>query len=124
MGMQITSLSGAGTAVQYGLSGDKRLRPFLPGERNAESVQSETTQSGNIEPQLLNLGAAVSELEQISQAFDRRLKFVIDQESSRVRVKVIDNETDKVIRELPPEELQRLHGRIRETIGFLYDRTV
>ena len=124
MGMQIMSLSGTSTAVQYGLSGDKRLRPALLGERNAGPDQTETTQSENREPLPINLGAAVSELEQISQAFDRRLKFVIDQESSRVRVKVIDNETDKVIRELPPEELQRLHGRIRETIGFLYDRTV
>ena len=124
MGMQITSLSGTSTAVQYGLSGDKRMRPTLLGERSAGSKQLESTQSENRETQPLNLRAAASELEQISQAFDRRLKFVIDQESSRVRVKVIDNETDKVIRELPPEELQRLHGRIKETIGFLYDRTV
>ena len=124
MGTKITSLSTTIAAKQYELSGDKRLRPSLLGERSASSEHLKTTQSENIEPQQLNLRADVSELEQISQGFDRRLKFVIDQESNRVRVKVIDNKTDKVIRELPPEELQRLNGRIKETIGFLYDRTV
>jgi len=29
-----------------------------------------------------------------------------------------------VIKVLPPEELQRLHSRIRETMGFLFDRMV
>jgi flagellar protein FlaG len=71
-----------------------------------------------------DLKQTTSDLEQISLAFNRRLKFVIDQESKEIIVKVIDNETDKVIKVLPPEELQRLHSRIRETIGFLFDRMV
>jgi flagellar protein FlaG len=37
---------------------------------------------------------------------------------------VIDPETDKVIKILPPEELQRLHSRIQETIGFFFDERV
>jgi flagellar protein FlaG len=39
-------------------------------------------------------------------------------------IKVIDNETDKVIKVLPPEELQRLHSSIRDTIGVLFDKMV
>jgi flagellar protein FlaG len=66
----------------------------------------------------------VKDLEQIGLAFNRRLKFVIDHESKEVTIKVIDNETDKVIKELPPEELQRLHQRIRDTMGFLFDQRV
>jgi len=41
-----------------------------------------------------------------------------------VVVKVIDGETDKVIKVLPPEELQRLHVRIREAIGLLFDEKI
>ncbi|MDR0400367.1 MAG: flagellar protein FlaG [Treponema sp.] len=63
-------------------------------------------------------------LEQISLSFDRRLQFVVDHQSNEVTIKVIDRETDKVIKVLPPEELQRLHSRIEETIGFLLDKTV
>jgi flagellar protein FlaG len=63
-------------------------------------------------------------LEQISLSFNRRLQFVVDHQSNEVTVKVIDKTTDKVIKVLPPEELQRLHSRIEETIGFLFDQTV
>ncbi len=38
-------------------------------------------------------------------------------------VKVIDGNTDKVIKELPPKELQRVHMRIREAIGLLLDES-
>jgi uncharacterized FlaG/YvyC family protein len=65
-----------------------------------------------------------ADLERITSAMNRKLKFVVDHESHEVTVKVIDRETDKVIKVLPPEELQRLHSRIEETIGFLFDERV
>jgi flagellar protein FlaG len=58
---------------------------------------------------------------QVGQAFNRKLQFEVDQDSSQVIVKVIDRETDKVIREIPPEELQRMHSSLRDTIGFLFN---
>jgi flagellar protein FlaG len=72
----------------------------------------------------LEIAQTAAELEQISMAFDKKLKFVVDHQSHEVIVKVIDSATDKVIKILPPEELQRTHRRIRETIGFLFDEKV
>jgi flagellar protein FlaG len=70
----------------------------------------------------------MADLERVSLALNRRLKFEVDHESHEVTVKVIDGETDKVIRELPPEELRRMHTNIKktleETIGFLFDERV
>ena len=66
----------------------------------------------------------VEELEMLSWAFNRRLKFTINDELDQVVVKVIDSETDKVIKELPPEALQRVHARIREAIGLLLDEEI
>jgi len=48
----------------------------------------------------------------------------VDHHSNEVIVKVIDKETDKVIKELPPEELQRLHRKLKEAIGLLFDEMV
>ena len=70
------------------------------------------------------LHSMAADLEQISLAFNKKLQFVVDHRSNEVTVKVIDKETDKVIKELPPEELQRLHNKLRETIGFLFDERV
>jgi flagellar protein FlaG len=64
------------------------------------------------------------DLEQISLSFNRKLQFVVDHQSNEITVKVIDRATDKVVKVLPPEELQRLHSRIEETIGFLFDEKV
>ncbi|MDR1418853.1 MAG: flagellar protein FlaG [Treponema sp.] len=65
-----------------------------------------------------------ADLERISLTFNKKLQFVVDHQSHEVTVKVIDTATDKVIKVLPPEELQRLHNKIRETMGFLFDESV
>ena len=68
--------------------------------------------------------AAAADIERISLAFNKKLQFIVDHQSNEVIVKVIDGETDKVIKVLPPEELQRLHNKLKETIGFLFDQRV
>ncbi|MDR0447742.1 MAG: flagellar protein FlaG [Treponema sp.] len=66
----------------------------------------------------------MADLEKITVAFNKKLKFEINHQSRDVMVKVIDPETDKVIKELPPKELQRLHSRLKETMGFLFDERI
>ena len=68
--------------------------------------------------------AAAAEMERVSLAFNKKLKFVVDHQSQEITVKVIDPHTDKVIKVLPPEELQRLHKQLRDTIGVLFDERI
>jgi len=65
-----------------------------------------------------------ADIAQISQTFNKKLQFIVDQQSNEVIVKVIDKTTDKVIKVLPPEELQRLHRKLKEAIGFLFNEQV
>lgn len=65
--------------------------------------------------------AILSELTDVSAAMNKRLTFSINEKLDQVVVKVVDTETDKVIREIPLEALQRVHERIREVIGILFD---
>jgi len=129
MGMQVTSLSvGSNLAATAQAELPQEKRSPLPVEQQAQAEPVEASLPGmtavNKKTQFPELKQTTSELERISLAFDRRLKFVVDQESREILIKVIDNETDKVIKVLPPEELQRLHSRIRETLGFLFDTMV
>ena len=124
MGIQVASLPMGAyvepqTEVQQERPQEKRLP--LPTERGEAVEKAEVPLPGVRAPDLKQVTV---ELEKISLAFDRRLKFVIDSNSRDIIIKVIDNETDKVIKELPPEELRRLHDRISETIGFLFDTMV
>ncbi|MBP7095269.1 MAG: flagellar protein FlaG [Spirochaetia bacterium] len=68
-----------------------------------------------------NLGVQLRELAQMTIAFDRRLQFSLNEKLGQVVVKVIDADTDKVIKEIPPAEIQEVHERIREVIGILFD---
>ena len=91
-------------------------------EQKVQAEQAAAALPGGEKQKQANIQQAAAALEKVSIAFNRRLKFEIDQESREILIKVIDNETDKVIKVLPPEELQRLHSRISETIGVLFDR--
>ena len=124
MGIQISSLSAGGSiAIPVQQEFPKEKLPPLPIEQQAALEKPKSQPQASAKPS--SLDKYISDLENISQAFNnRRLKFVVDQDSREIIIKVIDNETDKVIKVLPPEELQRLHSSIRETIGVLFDKLV
>ncbi|WP_455383387.1 flagellar protein FlaG [Salinispira pacifica] len=71
-----------------------------------------------------HIDKVLSDLQRVTQAFNRRLQFSVDRDINRVIVKVIDADTDKVIRELPPKEIQELYRRIREAVGLLFDHKI
>lgn len=64
------------------------------------------------------------EIVNFGDTFNRRLKFSVNRELNQVVVKVIDRETDKVIKEIPHEGLQRLHMRLKEAMGLLFDEEI
>jgi flagellar protein FlaG len=68
--------------------------------------------------------AYLKDILRMSSLFDRKLKFVLNRDLGTVVVKVVDRETDKVIKEIPPEALQRLHRRMKEAIGLLIDEEI
>ena len=68
-----------------------------------------------------DLQTTIRDLEQVSAAFNRRLAFRVNEKLGQVVVKVVDTDTDKVVREIPPAELQHVYERIREVMGLLFD---
>jgi len=88
--------------------------------RHEDTTQSQ--QRTTVKPQEIH--STTEDLKRITTVFNRKLQFVVDHHSNEVIVKVIDKETDKVIKELPPEELQRLHRKLKEAIGLLFDEMV
>ena len=66
----------------------------------------------------------LSDIVKYTRFFNKRLRFSINEDLDQVVVKVIDSQTDKVIKEIPPAVLQRLHVRIREAIGLLVDEII
>ena len=123
MGFQITPMS-VGNGVNNTVSRDhpmERSAQRAQELKNAAARELETSMLGSGKSDPEEIKRATADVQNISLALNRRLQFVVDSESKEILIKVIDRETDKVIKVLPPEELQRLHSRIRETLGFMFD---
>jgi flagellar protein FlaG len=94
----------------------------MPFPEQGQAVKTPITQTEKkVKP---HINSTAADLEKIGLAFNKKLQFVVDHGSNQVIIKVIDKETDKVIKELPPEELQRLHSNLKEAIGLLFDEKV
>ena len=51
-----------------------------------------------------------------------RFSYSINEKTDSFVVKIIDRNTDKVVKEIPSRELQILHENLREAIGMFIDR--
>ena len=63
-------------------------------------------------------------LEDTVAAFNHRIRLSVNEEINQVIIKVVDARTDKVIKEIPAEEIQRMTAKIREMIGLLVDEQI
>lgn len=70
------------------------------------------------------IAKTVEEIQKFCDMCGRKLQFKVNNDTKKIVVKVIDASTDKVVREIPSEEIQKLQARIRETIGLLFDETI
>lgn len=115
MSMEITGIGQQLTVMDRRVeeipNGSVRIQPAE--EKKPEVVQQE-----------MDISAAVEQIQKIADMFNRELKFHVSKELNRVIVKVIDSSTDKVIREIPSAEIQRLQLRIKETLGLLFDESI
>ncbi len=98
------------------------------GSRYAQAAAAETAAAAAAAAQQaaaspVDLQQAVRDLQQLSAAFNTRLSFSLNEKLGQVVVKVNDNDTDKIVREIPPSELQHVYERIREVIGLLFDKS-
>lgn len=66
----------------------------------------------------------IDSMTEITRNFDKRLSYYFNKELNQIIVKVIDRNTDKVIKEIPAEDLQRVHKHIQKAIGLLFDERI
>lgn len=67
---------------------------------------------------------SVEDINDIVNKVKESLSFQIHEDTEKLMVKVIDMNTDEVIKELPPEEMLDLEAKIHEMVGLLIDEKV
>jgi len=107
--------SGAATAVKQSVP----IKPAeVPMADAAQVVQ-------NITNNLAQVKEDAKQLQRLSDVvMGRKVQFNVNQELNQVVVSIVDPSTDKVIKEIPSADLQKLKVRIRKTIGLLFDEMI
>jgi len=62
------------------------------------------------------------ELNSAVKVLNTRLSFTVDGKTGKNIIRIVDGESGKVIRQIPPEEALRISERIKELLGGLVDK--
>ena len=117
------------TQVNYAVVADRKAKP-VPAEPAAEVAATDVAKPA-AEVSKTELQQAVDVVNQAVALEQRSLSFSIDDASGRSVIKVIDYETDELIKQIPSEELlkvaqdiKRLQEEMGQSIGLLIDNKV
>jgi flagellar protein FlaG len=145
-GAQAAELPASPTPRVPGAYGSERTRRYrnmgmeIPGILKSNPVQDVLLKEARIlpdrQPRQVDLPAEPKKLsrqeielqakalEKTFLAFNRRVVLSVNETINQVIIKVVDTDTDKVIKEIPAEEVQHLIAKIKETIGLLVDEKI
>ncbi len=100
--------SAPSTAQKGATSHDVATGPAKPDVTNAKPNQGEVMD-------------AMKKMQDFAQTISRDLNFSVDEESGEMVIKVIDSETDEVVRQIPSEEALRIARALDDGSGFLME---
>ncbi len=71
-----------------------------------------------------DLNRIVETVNKTSELFNRHLKFKFYEKTNRTIIQIIDDKTDTVIREIPPEKLLDMAANMERAVGLIFDENV
>lgn len=122
--MNIQSLYGGGTSLPI----SDRLpnthvapTPVVPGSQTANPVQEAEQSQRTYTREQVN--QAVEAINKTIQAASQNLEFSVDKDMSVVVVKVVDQQTKQVLRQIPTEEALEIAKSLDKLQGLLIKQT-
>ena len=85
------------------------------GAQVVQNMEQSAARTKEVSQQLQKLSELIS---------DNKLQFSVNKELGSVIVSIVDASTDKVIKQIPSEEIQNLKLRIRKAIGNIFDEVI
>lgn len=108
-----------GVSVDGPRSATEALLPTRLVRVGRESIEKQD--AFNVDKRLEQLREIAERANAVLLSTQTHLQFVVAVKTGIVVVKVIDSETDEVIREIPPARLNRFASRLNEMRGLLFD---
>ena len=84
------------------------------------AIRTESNKEGALE----ELRKTLEEMNESLVLKNIALNYSIDEGTGEIVVKVVEKSSDRVIRQIPPEEALRLRGHIKEILGMIFNENV
>lgn len=105
--------------VDTGITAVEGVRKTRPAARNSSSMtELEKRELPVSEKAVID---AVERANKVVSIANRRFEYSIHEETKQIMVKVIDVETEEIVREIPPEKILDLVATIWEMVGLIVD---
>ncbi len=101
----------------------KNNKPYLSPRDNSDKVGSKR-RLDNRQTEMDILIEAVDNTNKMLEGYNRRFEISIHEKTNAVMVKVIDESTDEVIREIPPEKILDMVAALWEMAGIIVDKRI
>lgn len=100
---------------------DKSLDNNLQGRKPPQYTASDLRTPQDYVVTREQLQQAIDETNRMIFKEDSRFEFKMHERTGRILVKLVNNETDEVIKEIPPEKILDLVASIWDLVGILVD---
>lgn len=81
--------------------------------------QPQQAEKAEVSPEKLQ--AAVEKMNELMQSGNRSLRFSVDDTAEKVVIKVMDLETEEVVRQIPTEETLKFSEFLEGMVGLIFD---
>lgn len=108
------AVRGSADAVQE----NDAIRPS-PGDNNRVEAEND-----NGKPSREEIEKSLVKINELAKSLSRKLSFSYDDRIEKIVVKVMEGDSEKIIRQIPPEEMIRLSLRMDEIMGMLINQNV
>lgn len=96
---------------------DKPVAGEVDSAQRAADAQRRASEQEAASP---DLNEVVESLNENIEVLRRALQFSVDDDSGQTVVKVLDADTEEVIRQIPSEEVLELQKRLEDATGFIF----
>lgn len=91
-------------------------RPVVDRKNETSSAREEVPRE--------NVEQAADKLNRLMGLIEKKMEFLVHEDSQRIMVKIIDQKTGEVLNEIPPEKILDMMSSLSEMIGFFLDKKV
>lgn len=85
-------------------------------------TENSKNESGKDARITVDLEKTVEKVKEFAKRYTTKLSFAVDPESRESIIYVTNKETGKIIRQIPPEDIQKINKKMDEIVGLLFSR--